>query len=151
MIKAEDEYYAISVCGNTSLQINQSEVYTAGLFTDDNAKVFANNSIFNIVATYGNSEVQLKTDKILGYLIANDFSNISADDIYFEHTFKPDTINISLGNKAKIRLNHLTMLNDNTIHQANLFNDSVLEVNQSNLSEEAPLYIQREDNALMRI
>ena len=147
VIKAEDEYYAISVCGNTSLQINQSEVYTAGLFTDDNAKVFANNSIFNIGATYGNSEVQLKTDKILGYLIANDFSNISADDIYFEHTFKPDTVNISLGNKAKIRLNHLTMLNDNTIHQANLFNDSVLEVNQSNLSEETPLYIQREDNA----
>ena len=91
--------------------------------------------------------VQLKTDKILGYLIANDFSNISADDIYFEHTFKPDTVNISLGDKARISLNHLTMINDNNINQANLFNDSVLEVNQSNLSEENPLYIQKEDNA----
>lgn len=147
VLKAKDEYYAINVCGNISLQINQSEVYTAGLLTDDNARVFATNSIFNTVTTYGNSEVQLKTDKILGYLIANDFSNISADDIYFEHTFKPDTVNISLGDKARISLNHLTMINDNNINQANLFNDSVLEVNQSNLSEENPLYIQKEDNA----
>lgn len=147
VLKAKDEYYAINVCGNISLQINQSEVYTAGLLTDDNARVFATNSIFNTVTTYGNSEVQLKTDKILGYLIANDFSNISADDIYFEHTFKPDTVNISLGDKAQISLNHLTMINDNNINQANLFNDSVLEVNQSNLSEENPLYIQKEDNA----
>lgn len=147
VLKAKDEYYAINVCGNISLQVNQSEVYTAGLLTDDNARVFATSSIFNTVATYGNSEVQLKTDKILGYLIANDFSNISADDIYFEHTFKPDTVNIVLKGKARISLDHLTMINDNNINQANLFNDSVLEVNQSNLSEENPLYVQKEDNA----
>lgn len=147
VLKAKDEYYAINVCGNISLQVNQSEVYTAGLLTDDNARVFATSSIFNTVATYGNSEVQLKTDKILGYLIANDFSNISADDIYFEHTFKPDTVNIVLKDKARISLDHLTMINDNNINQANLFNDSVLEVNQSNLSEENPLYVRKEDNA----
>lgn len=145
VIKSASDYFAINAKGATSLQIHQSELYNGGLLIDNNVKATATQSIFNNIVTDGNSEIKLKTNKVLGTLFTMNSSYVCADDIYFEHTCETDNPIIEMYGNAKAVLDNMDVTNE--FNEASIFDNSALKVKQSNLSDKNPLFISSNGSA----